>query len=492
MTDNQSSYRQIMKATSLFGGVQVFSIIISVVRSKFVAILLGPAGMGIMGLLNSTLGLIGGFTNFGLETSAVKDISAANSTKDNRQIAVVVTVLKRLVWITGFLGTLIVIFFSTWLSQATFGNKDYTIAFVWISITLLFSQLSSGQFVLLQGLRKLKHLAKANLLGSTLGLVVTVPIYYKWGIDGIVPGIIGSSIISLLFSWFYSRKIKIEPFEINTYQTFAEGKNMMRMGFMVSLGGLMSTLDAYLIRIFISQTGGVGQVGLYSAGFTMITMYMGLVLKGMGTDYYPRLSEVANDDELVKHTINKQTEIGLLIIAPMLIVFIVFIKWIIILLYSSEFSAINNMLTWAALGMFFRVPSWALGFVFLAKGNNKLFFFLQLFSHSLQLGLSIAGYYFWGLSGLGISILILYPTSFLVSYKINKTIYNFELDQNTIKIFVFQFCLAVVAFLAVMYSYKPFSYIFGISAIILSCLYSIKELDTRLGILSILKSYLNK
>ena len=60
MNKQQASYRQIMKATSLFGGVQVFQIIIAVVRSKFVAILLGPSGMGIVGLLTSTTGLVAG------------------------------------------------------------------------------------------------------------------------------------------------------------------------------------------------------------------------------------------------------------------------------------------------------------------------------------------------------------------------------------------------------------------------------------------------
>ena len=69
--EQKCSYRQIVKATSLFGGVQFFQIIISVIRSKFVAILLGPAGMGVVGLLTATTGLVAGLTNFGLGTSAV-------------------------------------------------------------------------------------------------------------------------------------------------------------------------------------------------------------------------------------------------------------------------------------------------------------------------------------------------------------------------------------------------------------------------------------
>ena len=80
MTEQQKSYRQIFKATSLFGGVQVFKIIISIVRSKFVAVLLGPAGMGIAGLLTSTTGFVSALTNFGLGTSAVKNVAAASAT----------------------------------------------------------------------------------------------------------------------------------------------------------------------------------------------------------------------------------------------------------------------------------------------------------------------------------------------------------------------------------------------------------------------------
>src|SRR4051794_12211349 len=125
MSDPQASYRQIIKATSIFGGVQVFTIILSIIRSKFIAVLLGPAGMGIAGLLTTTTGLINSLTNFGLGTSAVRDVAFANSTGNESRIAIVIIVLKRLVWATGILGTLVILVFSPWLSQFTFGNRDY-------------------------------------------------------------------------------------------------------------------------------------------------------------------------------------------------------------------------------------------------------------------------------------------------------------------------------------------------------------------------------
>ncbi len=62
MTKESSSYKQILKATSIFGGVQVFNIIISILRAKFIAVIIGPVGMGIFGLLTSTLSLITSLT----------------------------------------------------------------------------------------------------------------------------------------------------------------------------------------------------------------------------------------------------------------------------------------------------------------------------------------------------------------------------------------------------------------------------------------------
>jgi len=128
MPDQKSSYRQIMKATSIFGGVQVFQIIIQIIRSKFIAILLGPIGMGIAGLLTTTTNFIGVLADFGLGTSAVKDIAAAHGTGNETRISTVATVLRRLVWITGILGTLVTLILSPWLSQLTFGNHNYTTA----------------------------------------------------------------------------------------------------------------------------------------------------------------------------------------------------------------------------------------------------------------------------------------------------------------------------------------------------------------------------
>jgi len=333
---NQSSYRSIFKATSLFGGVQVYQILIQIIKSKFVAVLLGPAGVGIMGLYQSGLQLVQQITSMGLANSAVRDVSEANGTNDVHRIAKTVIVVKKLVWFTGLLGLIVVACCSPLLSKASFGNYDYIIPFIILSITLLFDQLSAGQRVVLQGMRRLKDLAKCTSFGVTFGLITSVPLYYWLGVDGIVPTLILNSVCSLTLSWLYSRKIKIEKVHVPLKQTLLQGRQMLVMGISMSFSGILVSVVSYVTRGFIQGNGGVDQVGLYQAGFVIMTTYVGLVMNAISTDYYPRLAAINQDNLKCREAINQQGEIGTLILAPMLSVCLVFMPFILQLLYSEK------------------------------------------------------------------------------------------------------------------------------------------------------------
>jgi O-antigen/teichoic acid export membrane protein len=492
MAEQQTEYRQIMKATSIFGGVQVFNIIISIIRSKVIALLLGPTGMGIVGLLTSTSSLIAGLTNFGLGTSAVKDVAAAEVSGNTSRIAIIVTVLRRLVWATGILGTSVVLILSPWLSELTFGNRDYTMAFAWISITLLFGQLSSGQLVILQGMRKLKYLAKASILGSVSGLIVSLPLYYYFGLDGIVPAIFLTSVMSLIISWYFSRKVKIEKVILTQNTLLKEGKNMLLMGFVIAINGLVIIAVSYIVRVFISKKGGIEDVGLYTAGFAIINSYVGMVFSAMLTDYYPRLSAVAHDTKLSNQTINQQADIALLIIAPIVVVFLVFIHLVIIILLSNKFLAVTGMINWAMLGIFFKAAGWPIGFIFIPKGNSRLFLFSELAANLYMLLLNIAGYYFWGLEGLGISFLIGYIFYSLQVLIIANIKYDFHFEHSYYRMFFIQFTIAIICFVSTKFLTNPYPYIVGAILIGFSTIISYKELDKRIGLKHVFLHLKNK
>lgn len=495
MADGNSSYNQIVKATGLFGGVQVVKIIIQIVRAKFIAVLLGPAGMGIAGLLNSTITLVSSLTSLGLASSAVKNIASANSIGDPRKVYSVITVFRRLIWLTGLLGSLILIVFATKISVLTFGNENYRLAFIWVSISLLLNQLSNGQLVLLQGLRKLNHLAQANVIGSLLGVVIIIPIYYFYRLDGIVPAIIVASVVSLLTSWFFSSKIKLQKATFDRGVAISEAKNMVKMGVMISLGGLMGTASAYLVRIYISNRGGLDDVGLYTAGFSLVNSYVGMIFSAMGTDYYPRLSEVSHDKGLRNKIISEQSEIALLFISPIIAMMIAFVNPIILLLYSSKFLLINEMVIWAAFGMIFKALSWSIAFILLAKGESKLFFITELIGTIITLCLNILGYKYLGLQGLGLSFLVSFAAYLMLIFVVTRRKFELKLSTGLARIFIVQLvALIIITALTLNYNYQT-AIIFTIPLIVFSAFYSYFELNKRLNIkklISKMRSKLNR
>ena len=51
----KENYNNIFKSTFLFGGSQVIGLLVSLIRNKFAAVLLGASGMGLNGVFMSTL-----------------------------------------------------------------------------------------------------------------------------------------------------------------------------------------------------------------------------------------------------------------------------------------------------------------------------------------------------------------------------------------------------------------------------------------------------
>ena len=477
-----NDYRNIFKATSLFGGVQLIQIVIQVIKQKIIAILLGPFGMGINGLYISSSSFIQGLTSLGLTSSAVKNIAEAYGSGDSDKISKIISVLKKIVWFTGLLGMLVLIITSPILSKVTFGNYDYTIPFIFLSITLLFQQLSNGQIIILQGLRRLKDLAKASVLGSFAGLIISAPIYYFFGINGIIPTLILSSITTLSFTWYFSSKLNYNKVELSIHDTLLEGKEMMKMGVVMSLNNILVLGVAFITRIIIMKTGNTEEVGLYNAGFVIINGYFGLIFNAMSTDYYPRLSAVNKDNRRTNEIVNQQTEISLLIISPLILFFLLLTPYIIQILYSKEFLPIIKFIQWAIIGMLFKTSSWAISYQFIAKSNVKQFAINELIANTIILTINTIGYLYWGLEGLGIAFTLSMILYFLQIYYSAYKCYSFKYTKETIRMKSLFIFIIVLSFIFVRFHDNYISFIIILFACIICMFYSLYKLNKLLYI----------
>jgi O-antigen/teichoic acid export membrane protein len=487
-TNDKRSYTKALKATTIFGGVQIIVILFQILKSKAVAVLIGATGMGVLGLITQTVTFLSAITNFGLESSAVKNISSAEASGDKNYLFKTISVLLKLVVFTGILGFLTCLSLAPFLSAVVFDNDTFTTSFIIVSVALFFIQLTAGQNAILQGMRKTKLLAKASILSACAGLLISVPIYYFYGVDGIAISITISAFVNFLITFFLTKEIKISKVSFGKDFFKVEGQNMLKMGFLLSMSGLISIGSSFLLRIFITREGSLSDVGLYNAGFAIIEGYVGIIFTAMAKDYYPRLAMVSHNILDRNREVNQQTEIAILLLIPILTVFLLLLNFIISVLYTSEFLPAVGMVQYAVLGMFFRAISWSMGYILLAKGDSKIFFWSELISTVYVFSLNILGYKFFGLKGIGIAFIVIYFLHAVQIFVTTKYIYKFKFDRNLLRVFLIGTILIILQFFVVTEIQNAFKYLIGTIICLIGFFISYKELNDKIGISAFIKS----
>ena len=284
--------RMAMKAMGLFGGVQVAGILCSIIRTKLVALWIGPVGTGLFGLFNNALEMISIGTNLGIRSSSVRDISQAHEQNSTTIVARMVTVVRKWSLWLGLAGALLTLALAPLLSQVTFGNTTHIWGFVALSIAVLLQALTNGEYAVLQGTARLKRLASVTLWGTIAGLVVSIPLFYLLRERSILPSIIAYATALAVFAWLF-RNRDYAPVPVSNKETFNLGKSFVKLGIYMTLGNFASILASYVFNAWLNIDAGTEVVGLYQAGYTLINKYTGLILTALGMEYYPRLARVA-------------------------------------------------------------------------------------------------------------------------------------------------------------------------------------------------------
>lgn len=486
--DKNKGYKTSAKGIALFGGLQIYKILLSVIRTKCSAIFLGPSGFGIYSLITSTLTSIELGTNCGLGTSSIKNI--ADVQDDMKEVSRVYLVLNRFVWITGLAATLFCVLGAKYLSISAFGNTNYTTAFIFAAVSLLINQLITGQGALLTGMRMYKLMAKLNIWSNTLGLIVTIVLYWLGGIKAIVPVIISSALLNLMFSFYYAKQIPLPKVVLSLKETWQKGKEMLKMGILISLGGAVSSLAGYAIRIFISHISGVFIVGLFTASFSLVNTYLGMVVSAIDKDYYPRLCSVEGDLDNFNKTINQQIEMLVLLLSPIIVLFVIFSPMVISVLYSEKFQSASGFMVLVALAMTFFVPAKTISMVLLAKGNSKGYFLNQFTFVAYTLVFNIVGFYYGDLFGLGISYVGAYTLYFFQTFFYCYNHYQFSLEKQVKMKICLYLAFLISAFFLSFYATTLIRYTIGTALVVATSLIAFIDLNSKLGIIKYLRKKL--
>lgn len=484
MTKGNKSYTQILKSTSVFGGSQVINILIGIIRNKILAILLGTAGIGLISVYQSALDMIKSISSLSIETTGVREIAAIDRL-EKEKLHHTISIIDRWALIFALLGAAICLIFCYPISLWVFGDSSYTFQFALLSVCMFFTILAAGQAVVLQGLRRISYMVKSSIIWNVCGLIISIPLYYFYRLDGIVPVFILISIGMFLSAYYYRQKIEIRSIPVSFEQLLRRGTSVLRVGIFIVLASMLTALSFFLVRAFLTKNVGLESVGMFQAAWTITNVYLMLILKSMGSDFYPRLCSVISDNKKTGLLINEQVYIVLIIAVPVIILLLLCSKIALSLLYSLQFEGAADILNWQILGTFFKVLSWPLGFILLAKGKGLIYFLSETSFLLIYLGAIYCLYPFYDFESIGISYLIAYLLYLPIVFFLGRKLSAFQWTRENLRIGFISLILVLLAFCIIKFV-PNYAIIAGTPILILSLAYSSFKLNKVFPLRSLL------
>lgn len=482
----KGSYSHVLKYTGVFGGVQGLNILVGLVRNKIVAMLLGPSGMGLASLFNTTVNFVSQATNFGISFSAVRHVSELFDQGDEGKIAHFVKVVRAWSLLTALLGMVVCVALGPILSNFTFSWGDHTLHFVLLAPAVGLMAFTGGETAILKGARQLRDLAVIQVYNVFLALIIAVPVYYFFGQTGIVPVICVMALTSMLLTVY--RSLRLYPFSLSDFfALLSEGASMLRLGIAFVFAGILGSGSEMVIRSFLNVSGDLDVVGLYNAGFMLTVTYAGMVFSAMETDFFPRLSAVCNNRSDMRKTINRQIEVSLLLVSPMLCMLIAGMPIIIPMLFTSEFSVVVPMAQVAAFSMYIKAVSLPISYLTLARGDSMVFLILEAVYDVVLVVLVVLGYYSWGLYGTGLALVLSYIIDIIMVYGNAYMRYGYRVSYPVIQYVAMQLPLGVAAYLVTMVDHVVVYCVLSIIFCFVSLAISITVLHHKTSLWGVLK-----
>lgn len=487
MTEQASSYRRILKTSSIIGGSSVINILIGLVRTKVLAMLLGPAGVGLVGLYTGLMNTATTVATMGIGTVGTRQIAEAVSEEDTHALAVARRAMFWGALLLAFAGALTVWTLRDVLAVQVLGGLEHAGVVGWLALGVALSVASASQGALIQGMRRIGDIARLSIYGSLLSTVFGIGLLWQWGMTALWAFILIGPLVGFALGHVYVSRLPKEPVnDVTVRQMAAQWKMLLRLGVPFMGAGLAATLVQLWIRVTVNNELGLDAVGHFQAAWTISMQYIGFVLGAMAADYYPRLTGVINDKVAATRLVNEQTEIALLLSAPVFIAMIGLAPWVIHVLYTPDFEPTVEILRWQVLGDVLKVASWPLGFIILAAGAGKTFFWTET-AVLLLMGGFTAG--FVGTSGLkitGVAFLAAYLAYLPLVYFLARKRLDFRWTASAVRLLAATFALSV--FVALLSTYTNWG---AATSLLLSVMFSIYTLG-RLSLMSTLTGRLGR
>lgn len=391
---------------------------------KAVALILGPSGVGLIGLYQNLVSTSATIAAVGVGTVGTRQIADAHGNPGD-----IAAARRALFWGTlalSMIGAAIFFLLRGPIATNILADPVQQSVVGWLTIGLALTVMAGSQTALLNGLRRIGDLARIQVASGLFGTIIGVTALRLWPGSGLLVLVLIGPLASFAIGHWYVSKLgpvvgPATPMRILVKQWW----DMLQLGVAFMLGALVTGLGTIVVRALVQRHLGSDELGHFQAAWDIGMTYLTFVLGAMATDYYPRLAGCIKDSPAACRLINQQTEIAVLLAGPIILALIATAPWVIWLLYSADFAPAAEILRWQLLGDIFKVLSWPLGFALLAAGAGRTFVITEAIGVSVFVAGVALGLGRLGVQATGIAFLAMYCAYLPLVFWIAKLRMNF-------------------------------------------------------------------
>lgn len=430
--------KSLFRATAILGSSSLVTILVGLITSKVYALILGPGGLGLMGLLQSLVGLSGMIAGLGVGSGLVRMGANALARDAEHELAA----LRRAAWVlfivTAASGVCVLAVFREPLSLYMLGTADHAGSVALVGVALAFNLAVGIQMSTLNAYHRLGALAKTTIISSIATAAMSILLVVRLGERGIAWALIAGAVVSWLVSYFFLRKEITAPRVRPTRaEVWRATRSLMQFGLPFTASVVVGTGVQLLLPVIILHQLNQESVGFYRAAVAISVGYIGFLLTAMGQDYYPRVSAVSHDPEALTRLVNEQHRFVMLLGVPLILSAMAAAPYLVPLIYSAQFQpATTAVLEWQLAGSLLKFSSWTMSFVILARSNSSSYFMIELVAGISSVCTAWLGLRWFGLAGLGMGFCLTYIIYYVVVWWVIYRETGFEWETGNKQILI--------------------------------------------------------
>lgn len=385
------AFARILRSSAIMGGAQAVALGAGFLRAKLIALLIGPAGVGLIGVLTSFNANLASLAGWGLGTTAVRTVSSADDAGRPAKIAAVRELGRLLSW----LGLLVVLLLFWPIGTLAFKSEEHVSDLLLAGLAVPCLIATSAWSALLQSHGQIRSLAMAQAVSALVGLMLGLPLIWFYGVSGIAASVLLAAIVPAALTWRAAhRHCRSSAIAASA----ADIRTLVHLGGALMAVAVMSQLAAFVVRLILIRSHGLEAAGYYQAAFALAGSLPGFVFTAMGTDFFPRVAAVKTEAE-AQELCEKQIQAGLLLALPIIAALLTLGHVLIRLLYARSFDPAIPLLSWMTWGVFLRLVSWPLGYWLLARGSARAVVIVESSASIITVILPLMLVPAWGVTG---------------------------------------------------------------------------------------------